>query len=152
MGSYEKIIKEFVELLKKSLKRDLISVIVFGSYVKGSMKEGSDIDFLIIVEKEKKSYFEMLKPIMEAEKKLKSKVYLSYIILSKKEARKNRWIYLDMIENSIILYDKNQFFNNILKKFNERLKKLGTKKVKLKNGRYYWDIKPDLKFGGIFKI
>ena len=83
MGSYEKIIKEFVELLKKSLKRDLISVIVFGSYVKGSMKEGSDIDFLIIVEKEKK--------IAEMEKRkeelLKTEKRLATPIVQEKEIR-----------------------------------------------------------------
>jgi predicted nucleotidyltransferase len=44
------------------------------------------------------------------------------------------------------------FFSNRLKKMKERLKVLGSKRIQLQDGTWYWDIKPDLKFGEIFTL
>jgi len=41
---------------------------------------------------------------------------------------------------------------DIDRKEKERLKVLGSKRIQLKDGTWYWDIKPDLEFGEIFTL
>ena len=47
-ANYKKIAKEFLEEAKKRMREDLISAILFGSVPRGTAKEESDIDILII--------------------------------------------------------------------------------------------------------
>jgi hypothetical protein len=61
------------------------------------------------------------------------------------EAKENRNIFLDMIDDSIILYDKNSFFKN-------RLVQLGSKKVILDDNTWYWNLKPDIEAGEIIEL
>lgn len=161
--NYKDLLFEFKKILLKKIGDDLISVVLYGSVARGCAKKKSDIDLLIIMEYEK-DYFEMLKPLMDAYKKLKEKdvygkflkkgvkPYFSFLVFSRKEASKNRWIYLDMVEDSIILYDKDNFFKNKIKEFKKRLKELGSRRIRLPDGRWYWEIKPSLKSGEIFEI
>lgn len=45
-------IKEFVELCKKEFGRNLVSIVLFGSWAKGKQHEFSDFDFYVVVKKE----------------------------------------------------------------------------------------------------
>jgi hypothetical protein len=78
-------------------------------------------------------------------------VDFSPVILSVEEASRIRPIYLDMVEDSVILYDKNGFFKNIILKLRERLRELGSKRVWVKD-KWYWVIKPDIRFGEVVRI
>jgi uncharacterized protein (DUF927 family) len=59
-----------------------------------------------------------------------------------KEVKTGSFLFLDMIEDAIIYYDRNEFFRNYLNTLKEKLKKNGAKKV-YKKGGYYWVIKED---------
>ena len=72
--------------------------------------------------------------------------FLSLLVLSLEEARENRYLYLDMIEEARILVDSDDFFQDKLHSLQQRLKELGAKKIR-RNGDWYWDLKPDLKLG-----
>lgn len=160
---YKNLLLEFKEILFEKVGENLVSIVLYGSVARKDAKKTSDIDLLIILEYEK-DYFNMLKPLMDSFKELKKKEvykkflkkgikpYLSFLVFSKKEALKNRWIYLDMLEDAIIIYDKNKFFEKKIKEFERKLKKFGSRKVKLPDGRWYWEIKPSLKAGEIFEI
>ncbi len=71
---------------------------------------------------------------------------------AKEEATENRNIFLDMIDDSIILYDKDNFFKNRLKELKNRLTQLGSRKVTLKDKTWYWQLKPDIKAGEILEL
>ncbi len=147
---------EYFKILKKKLKNELITFAVYGSVAREEAKRKSDIDVFIIVEKEKESYYEQILPLIEAEKELKDKIkkdfFISFVVLSKNEAKNNRWLYLDMIEDSILIYDKKDFFKKILEKLRRKLKKMGARRVRINKQKWYWELKPDLKPGEIFKI
>lgn len=85
----------------------------------------------------------------EYEELHKKKLYgeISPFIIGIDELRENPLILLDIIEDAIILYQKDRVFEKILKKFKEKLKKLKSKKVYLPDGKWYWDLKPDWKPG-----
>jgi len=151
-------------MLLKRLGDELIALMLYGSVARGQARPESDVDLLIILRDACPVYYERLKPILEVQRVLKSSPeanalrqrglapYLSYLILSEEEARKNRYVFLDMIEEARILYDREGFFAGRLQELKERLTALGSRKVYLENGSWYWDLKPDLVLGEVFEL
>ncbi len=78
--------------------------------------------------------------------------YFSYLILAKEEAHENRYIYLDMVLDAQLLFDRAGFFAKRLRAVRNRLEELGSRRVQLKDGTWYWDLKPDLKSGEAFVL
>lgn len=74
------------------------------------------------------------------------------MILTKEEAQVNRFLFLDMIEEAIILHDSEGFFRKRLDMLRQRLDELGAKKVLMEDGSWYWDLKPDLRVGEVFTL
>jgi len=77
---------------------------------------------------------------------------LSYLVLSKRETDENQYVFLDMVEDSIVLFDSSNYFKGRLSALKKRLSSLGSKKVLLEDGSWYWDLKPDLKLGEEFVL
>ena len=161
---YKELILTFRDLIKDKLGDSLVSLVLYGSVVRTEAKKESDIDLLIIQKDAPGVYYKRLRSSIEAERKLRKsgvfeKVrkkglmpYLSYVILSQKEAEKNSYLFLDMIEDSIILLDKDDFFKRRLEELRHRLNLLGSKKILLKDGSWYWDLKPNLVAGEVFEL
>lgn len=53
---------------------------------------------------------------------------------------------------SFVLYDKDNFFAKRLNAVEKRLRELGSKRIRLEDGTWYWDLKPDLKSGEVFTL
>ncbi|MEN3045132.1 MAG: nucleotidyltransferase domain-containing protein [Candidatus Hydrothermales bacterium] len=151
---YRSIIKEIFKNVKNFYKKNLISFVVFGSVAKNKTNPFSDIDLLIICENLPKGRTKRIldfmknieRPLKEKLKKLREKNYfieISPIIKKPNEVEYGGFIYLDMIDDSIILFDKNKFFKNYLEKLSNKLKEYGAKKI-YKKGGYYWIIKKDV--------
>lgn len=161
---YKPLIQTFLSAIKDKHRDNLVSAVLFGSIARGEGRKESDIDLLVILEEAPDIYYERLKPFVEIGLKLEdSQIYeecmkkgampfFSYLILSRKEANENRYIFLDMIDNSIVLYDKNDYFRKRLESLKQRLSFLGSKRVFLEDGTWYWDLKPDLKMGEEFVL
>jgi hypothetical protein len=58
---------------------------------------------------------------------------------------------LDVAEDGIILYDDG-LMGNKLRELKERLRALGSKRVRTRSGKWYWILKPDIKPGEIIQI
>jgi len=162
---YKGILERFLELLKETFGDSLVSLVLYGSVARGDAKADSDIDLLLILMNPPGNYHRRLDQVLGVQSDLeREEVYkgmreglevepfLSYMILSKKEADENRYIYLDMVEDAKILYDRDNFFVQRLKVIKERLKELHSKRVWLEDGTWYWDLKPDLKPGEVFTL
>ena len=78
-------------------------------------------------------------------------VSLSPIIKTREEALKGSPIFLDMVEDAVILYDKDGFFAGVLKRLRIRLDALGAKRV-WRGSAWYWDLKPDFEPGEVFEL
>jgi len=154
---YRSILEEYFKLIKKYFRDYLVSFIVFGSVARGDARKDSDIDILIIVSKElpssrlKRSYL-----LTSIEKELDPKldnlieegfgITLSSTLKNIEEAKRISPLYLDMIEDAVIIYDKDSFFYNILKKLESKLKELGAERIWI-GKKWYWKLKKDYKFG-----
>nr|MDO8135600.1 nucleotidyltransferase domain-containing protein [Candidatus Njordarchaeum guaymaensis] len=161
---YDPLIQEFLSKVKQLCKSNLISVVLFGSVARGKGKKESDIDFLIILQDASDDHYERLKPFVDIELGMRKNASyqrylreglmpcLSYLILSKREADENQYVFLDMVEDSIVLFDSSNYFKGRLSALKKRLSSLGSKKVLLEDGSWYWDLKPDLKLGEEFVL
>lgn len=153
--------KRYADELKRTLGENLVSVILFGSVARGEADRQSDIDIFIVLEKAPKGMLKrrkLLEPARqnltkELEKLWQEDIFTDFveIIRTKDEALRFHPVYLDMIENGIVLYDRGEFMLEVLKKVAIQLKKLGAKKVKV--GKvWHWDLKPDYRIGEVIKI
>jgi hypothetical protein len=162
---YKGILEDFIDLLKVEFRDDLVSLVLFGSIARGEGSILSDIDLLLILEKCHPNYHRSLDQVLDVVDRLKDlkvfgrireklgqEPFFSFLILSRKEAEENRYVFLDMINDAKILYDKNDFFIGRLKQLRKRIKELGSQKVTLEDGSWYWDLKPDLKIGDSFTL
>ena len=78
--------------------------------------------------------------------------WIQFHPLNPEEAKLHRPIYLDMVEDSIIIYDRDKFIEATLSNLKRKLKKLGAKRIFLKDGTWYWDLKPDIQQGEVVEI
>ncbi|WXG39710.1 MAG: hypothetical protein WED07_02570 [Candidatus Freyarchaeum deiterrae] len=89
--------------------------------------------------------------ILSLTKKLGRNCLISDIFLTPQEVEKHPPILLDMIDDGVLLYDRDSFLENALKKLSERLRELGARRVKTEKG-HYWILKPDAKPSEVVKI
>ncbi|MDI6885916.1 MAG: nucleotidyltransferase domain-containing protein [archaeon] len=160
---YVGLIEEYCSLIKNHFRDRLISICLFGSVARGEAKPGSDIDILVVADdlpidiglriKETNYVHENLKKSEAYISLCKSGVsgLVSDIFFTPEEIERHPPILLDMVEDGIIWYDKEDFLRKVLLSIKENLKKLEAKKVTTEKG-YYWVLKPDIKPGEIVRI
>lgn len=139
----------------------LISVVVFGSVGRETQGFDSDIDLLIIAKglsdgrmrrvRELDSVEERIDPVLKSLQEEGINTYISPIIKSPEEADQGSPLFLDMVEDARILFDRDDFFSSILERLKKRLKELGAKRI-WRGNAWYWDLKPDYKPGDIIEL
>jgi Nucleotidyltransferase domain. len=124
---YRSLVKDLLNTLLLVFKDNLVSVVVYGSVARGQMRRDSDLDLLIVAEKLPASRFERIAMFNRAEEaveksleELSKKGYFvtfSPIIKTMGEAERISPLYLDMVDEGIIVYDRNSFSKNFRKTF-----------------------------------
>lgn len=164
------------EYLNKFLKRveeetngyyrdSLISIVVYGSVGRGKFTGCSDIDLLIVIYSSSDSVCGRIhvfhdnvisKVEQTAEYKGLIDKKLPYrimpIVYTVEGLKNHPPLMLDMTEDSVILFDRGDTFLKEIEDIKERMRELGSKRVFLENGSWYWILKPDIKWGEIVKI
>lgn len=73
------------------------------------------------------------------------------IIRSTEEIQKGTPLLLDMVEDSKILFDRDNFFKGIIEGLRKKLDELGARRIWSGNA-WYWDLKPDFTPGDIIEL
>ncbi len=139
----------------------LISFVVFGSVARETYRFDSDMDVLIIAEDIPRGRMKRVAQFSAVEERIESfleslrkegiNTYISPIIKSPEEAEMGSPLFLDMVDDACILYDKAKFFGKVLERLLQRLKELGAKRV-WRGNVWHWVLKPDYKPGDIFEL
>ncbi|MBL7073848.1 nucleotidyltransferase domain-containing protein [candidate division KSB1 bacterium] len=157
------LMTDFVKLLQKHFKDNLVSVVLYGSAARGQLSPSSDVDVCVVMNALPKSRYKRVKIIFPLLKEMRDKdsyieLYnsgyypeISPLLFTKNEIRDTKPIFLDMIDDGIILLDDGTFGKK-LEEIKERMKALGSKKIYLDDGSWYWNLKPDIKLGEVFTL
>jgi len=150
---YREALSEFLAFLKEKLGENLVSVVVFGSVARGTFKEHSDVDLLVVSENFPKRMVDRIDLFVDKtfEISMKYGVNISIIPLKINEAQSTQPIYLDMVYEGIILHDKNKFMEKKLIDLRKKLEKMGAKRLPYKQG-YLWKLKKKIEVGEVIKI
>lgn len=152
---YVKVLCEAFWVLSRSLK--LTSLALYGSVARGTAGENSDIDLLIVSNDFSGSIGKRIEVLSKLEERLEEEltwltrhgIYtgFSFYPLTEEEASRKPLLLIDMTEDAIILYDKDRFLERVLSELRADLLRLGAKRVFTDKVNWYWDLKPDYKFG-----
>jgi len=156
------------ELFHKEFGDKLISVVLYGSAVKGFFQLGrSDIDLFYIVKDDSRNVWQIEEVVFKGFQStweyracdywLKGQGFYGYpevtaASLQKSNAKKFQPVYLDMLSHRAVLYDVEAFFQNLMEKLREALEALGTIRIERPNGEYFWFLKPDIAPGESIEI
>jgi hypothetical protein len=144
----------YVALLEGRFGSDLVSVVVFGSRVRGQAKPESDIDVLVVIRGLPLNRFERYGGFRDIAERV-SAIFardVSLILLTPEEAARVKPYYLGMLSGHVILFDRDGFFAGVLERLRRRLMELGSRRYVDKDGYEYWDLKPDWKPGDVVEL
>ncbi|WP_423792402.1 nucleotidyltransferase domain-containing protein [Methanocaldococcus indicus] len=124
-----KILNEFLERCKEKFGDNLISIVLFGSYAKGTATEYSDIDLLVIANNLPKRRIDRYKIIKDIDLEFLKKYHITISpILIKPEELSTKSIsplIYGILTGYKVIYDKNNFWNNYIEKIRPIIKKDG---------------------------
>jgi uncharacterized protein len=163
--SWKGIFRSFLEPLRDhtlQLYGDrLISLVVFGSVGRGSMRPDSDIDVLIISDPLPHGRLRRVEEFGSVESEMDAlfrrgtasgvNTRISPVFKTPQEAKRGSALFLDMVDDACVLFDRGGFFGERMLHLRERLNALGSKRI-WKGNAWYWDLKPDYKWGDEFEL
>jgi hypothetical protein len=157
--AYEEALKALLREAKRFYGPRLVSLVVFGSVGRGAFRPGSDIDVLIIASGLARGRHRRVAEFAQLEKALEAKLHslrrkgymmeLSPVFKTPEEALAGTPLFLDMLQDARVLYDKGGFFRKVLERLAARLKELGAVR-RWRANAWYWDLKPDYRPGEVF--
>ncbi|MFQ6014545.1 MAG: nucleotidyltransferase domain-containing protein [Anaerolineae bacterium] len=160
--SYCPLLERFLSLLQEEMGEALVGVVLYGSLARNQVKPDSDIDLLVVgrgskgeVEEGYRHACDALEETPEYRALVKEGIWpsISPFIVTDEYLRQNTpWLLLEIQDHGLFLYDPEGFLAWKIEQVRERMRELGTKKVMLPDGSWYWDVKPDWKPGEVFEL
>ncbi len=155
---------EIIEIVRRYLvsaflevfRNELVSLVLYGSYARCEPRPDSDINVLVVLEKLPEDRVQLHVLLDRVEEKLQE-MYdrlrelgytpaLSPVVLDRESAARFRPLYIDLVFDAVILYDKGDFMKTVLERVRRKLEALGARRVRI-GRRWVVDIKPDYRFG-----
>jgi uncharacterized protein len=160
-STFAPLLNALLEACLRHYGQRLVSLAVYGSMGRGTPRPDSDLDFLIVAEDlpdgrvkrvaEFAAVESALERSLQALRREGCSVELSPAFKSPAEVLAGSLLFLDMIEDARLLFDRDGFFRAALDAFQARLAKLGARRIWQGNA-WYWDLKPDYRPGEIFEL
>ncbi len=139
----------------------LVSLVVFGSMGRGTPRPDSDLDVLIVAEglpngrvaraADFAAVERALAPRLAAARRGGFTTECSPVFKTPTEALAGSPLFLDMIDDAKVLYDRERFFAGVLERLRERLARAGARRI-WRGNAWLWDLKPDYQAGDVFEL
>lgn len=138
-------------------REGLISIVLFGSVARREARPTSDIDVLLVADGLPRRLAERRQPFLDAWEVARAALGLApiewnLIVKTPDEATYRSPLYLDMVEDAVLVLDRDGFFEQVLAGMRARMRELGSRRVHLPDGSWYWDLKPDFRWGEVVEI
>lgn len=135
----------------------LVSILLFGSAARGEWSRNSDVDLLLVVDPAPRSLADRRRPLVARWQQARRRLGLAavqwdLVVKDRREAVQHSPLYLDMLADGILLYDRGSFLADVFARMRERMAELGSRRVYLSDGSWYWDLKPGVRFGEVVEI
>ena len=143
--------------VRDRLGADVSAVALYGSVARGEAHAASDIDLIVVHRGERAAVFEVF---LEAALQLRGHPLIwelqaravptePYPVFRSEEALADTpWLLLDVCDHGIILFDPREFLARKL----ASLRALGSRRMELADGSWYWDLKPDRRPGEVIAL
>lgn len=139
----------------------LITLAGYGSVARGTFGPLSDFDFLLVADdfadgnpprnQEFQSVKRALEPEMENCRAAGWEITLRPLFKSPPAVEYGSPLFLDMVDDARILFDRDDFFARRLDLMQKRMRALGSKRI-WEGETWYWDLKPDWKPGDVIEL
>jgi predicted nucleotidyltransferase len=128
----EALLEGIVDLLKKRFKGDLLSVVLFGSFVKEKEERYSDIDLLVVVKDLTDDWRERDDIVCGLDFDCGRAVEVVLVSLDDLIFSTDNVapLMLEIYDKHLILYDPDNLFASSMERFKENLKKRDVKKLR----------------------
>jgi hypothetical protein len=145
---------------RTALGDDLVAMALFGSVARGQALADSDLDLYVVTRR----------PILgdarlhgtwdriDASSEYQALVRAGYCPTPSRvphtvnDLARHPWILLDITHHGVILYDPEGVLERELDAVRRRMAELGSKRVELPDGSWYWDLKPDWRPGEVVDL
>jgi predicted nucleotidyltransferase len=154
--AFERIVEALPAACAAVYGERLKALALFGSVARGTMRPDSDIDLLIVADPlpdgrdGRMAEFERvdaaLSGLLRQAEKSGVHTCLSPVVKTPHELRRGSLLYLDLIDQAKIAFDPERMLSDFLADLAARLKAMGARRVR-KGGGYYWELKPDYRWG-----
>jgi predicted nucleotidyltransferase len=149
-STLHRLAHRYAAAAQEALGPQLVSIALYGSVARGQATHSSDIDLFVVLQEAPAGMLARRRLLLPARESLTPEleelwmqgIYADFIevIRSRTEAQQFHPLYLDMSQEAILLYDRDQFLQTLLEKVRERLQRAGAERLSV--GRYwYWDLK-----------
>ncbi|MDR7521376.1 MAG: nucleotidyltransferase domain-containing protein [Armatimonadota bacterium] len=156
-----RIAVRYADALRDLLGPSLVSVVLFGSVARGDARAHSDIDLLVIVSDLPPGRLArqglvgpadaLLDPELERLRRQAILTDVNPILKTPEEVLRLPPLLLDLVEDAVVLHDRDGFFAGVLARLRESLARLGARRVQ-RGWLRYWELKPDYLPGEVFEL
>ena len=135
----------------------LVSIVLFGSVARRQARPTSDIVLVLVADGLPRGLADRRRPFLDSWERARTAralppVQWNLVTKSTAEARFRSPLYLDIVEEGVLILDRDRFFEGVLAGMRARMRVLGSRRVFLDDGTWYWDLKPDFRFGEVVEI
>lgn len=155
------LLADVTDAVRRHYGARLVSLVVFGSVGRGTPRPDSDLDLLLVVDDLPRGRVARVQEFGAVERELAPRLQearrdgvtteCSPVFKTPAELAAGSPLFLDMVEDAKILYDRDGFFARARDEWRDRLARLGARRI-WRGNAWLWDLKPDYRPGEIFEL